>query len=595
MALTEYDKKKLSASDQNKILQATAKWEAANASGDKAGMEAAQKEAAAIRSNAGYSTNSDGTYKSSTGSSTKNSQYTGYTIGSDKGKQVAQGLGIGESFEASDGSIWTKENDGTITVNKNGQTYNNVYKQSDLGMLGQQQIAAGLSWQDVLNTYNSRYNKAISTDGLDKYANDEVQQMMWNYIVNGIKNSNQPEEFAYDEEKPIAPESDARIEELLNEILYRDEFSYDVMNDPLYQQYAEMYRREGDRAMRETLAEAAAGAGGMNTYAVTAAQQANSYYNSQLNDKVPELYQLAYQMYLNDIDRKVQDLGLLQNMDATQYARYRDTMTDWYNDRNFAYGMYQDDVQQGNWQANFDYNALADNRNYNTNEYWNNKNFENTEYWNNKNFDFNSEWKNKEWNESLADKKYERNQYAEESSKNDLWSLVELGVTPSDAMIEKAGLTDVASDIKAAAAAKKAELAKANSMTRVSTSYSPSDNSTYEQKKDEERTLAVDEVMASLMEGDMPDADLLNKAGITYETAWSIMGEYGYGPLAKTSSGGESGKQYSMDNYSSIDGAMKEINTTKGPETALEYLEEAFENGFIDIASYLVLKSSYSR
>ena len=101
------------------------------------------------------------------------------------------------------------------------------------------------------------------------------------------------------------------------------------MNDPLYQQYAKMYQREGDRAMKETLAEAAAGAGGMNTYAITAAQQANNYYNSQLNDKIPELYQLAYDMYINDKESKVQNLGILQNMDATQYNRYRDTINDY--------------------------------------------------------------------------------------------------------------------------------------------------------------------------------------------------------------------------------------------------------------------------
>ena len=86
-------------------------------------------------------------------------------------------------------------------------------------------------------------------------------------------------DWEYEEEKPVYNSKyDAQTEALLNEILNREDFSYDAMNDPLYQQYAAMYQREGDRAMKETLAEAAAGAGGMNTYAITAAQQANNYY-----------------------------------------------------------------------------------------------------------------------------------------------------------------------------------------------------------------------------------------------------------------------------------------------------------------------------
>ena len=66
----------------------------------------------------------------------------------------------------------------------------------------------------------------------------------------------------------------------------------------MYQQYSKMYTREGDRAMKETMAEAAAGAGGMNSFAITAAQQAANNYSARLNDTIPQLYQLAYEMYL---------------------------------------------------------------------------------------------------------------------------------------------------------------------------------------------------------------------------------------------------------------------------------------------------------
>lgn len=166
---------------------------------------------------------------------------------------------------------------------------------------------------------------------------------------------------------------DPEIEALLNEILTREDFSYNAENDPLYAQFKTMYNREGDRAMRETLAEAAAGAGGMNTYAIAAAQQARNYYASQLNDRIPELYQLAYEMYLQDKESKVEDLGILTGMDDRQYDRFRDTMNDWRADKDFAYGAFTDAVNQGNWETSFNYNKAVDDRNYAYQDYWTNK------------------------------------------------------------------------------------------------------------------------------------------------------------------------------------------------------------------------------
>lgn len=45
-----------------------------------------------------------------------------YFINSDKGKELANRLKAGDMAEASDGSLWKKEADGSITVTKNGQT-----------------------------------------------------------------------------------------------------------------------------------------------------------------------------------------------------------------------------------------------------------------------------------------------------------------------------------------------------------------------------------------------------------------------------------------------------------------------------------------
>lgn len=189
---------------------------------------------------------------------------------------------------------------------------------------------------------------------------------LWSGQAAPVVNASTPA-FNYDVQQPTFQSNySTRIDAMLDKILNREAFSYDAATDPLFQQYQKQYNREGNRSMNDTLAAAASNAGGMNSYAITAAQQANDYYASQLTDKIPELYQLAYEMYLQDVDNQVRDLGLLQQMDDMQYARYRDTMSDWRNDRDFAYGQFRDDVGDNRWQTEFNYgvgrDALADSR-----------------------------------------------------------------------------------------------------------------------------------------------------------------------------------------------------------------------------------------
>lgn len=416
-----------------------------------------------------------------------------YVIGSEKGKNIAQSMKTGESYKCSDGSTWTKQSDGSVSVKHNGQTYNNAYPASSSsggsssggsssnysgsytplssggsssGSSNKNSQYTGSSTgiktnnsyqQSIKNQMNANSIAWWSADEAGKRQLEEANRILAKKLGgtvsyddasgtwSGIAERDWEKDYNEDNPRPTQPERDPRIDAILNEILNRDDFSYDVMNDPLYQQYAKMYQREGDRAMKETMAEAAAGAGGMNTYAITAAQQANSYYNSQLNDRIPELYQLAYDMYINDKESKVQDLGILQNMDATQYNRYRDTINDYYNDKNFAYGVYQDAVQQNNWQTEHDYKSKWDNIYFDNDNYWKNKDLEIT----------NREW---DYNTSTVEK---------DNAYKRVMELIASNVTTIEAigpeLIKQAGLTEAA--VNQMIAAKQAELLKKNSKT----------------------------------------------------------------------------------------------------------------------------------
>lgn len=153
--------------------------------------------------------------------------------------------------------------------------------------------------------------------------------------------------------------------ELLEAIANPEEFSYDYSDDPNYKSYAKQYRREGDRAMEDALAKAAANTGGVaSSAAVTAAAQQGNYYASQLADKIPALYDAAYQRYLDKYTMKHNALSAYQGETAADYDRY-------VNDRNFAKQLYDDKYARlidalGNAQAleQVDYNRNIDDLNY---------------------------------------------------------------------------------------------------------------------------------------------------------------------------------------------------------------------------------------
>ncbi len=106
-----------------------------------------------------------------------------------------------------------------------------------------------------------------------------------------------------------------QTDKVLSEYLGRGPFSYDLDSDPIWQQYQKTYLREGQRAREDTLGDYAAATGGQSsTAAVYAASQAQDYYNAKMADKVPELYGLAYDMWLNEGQQYASQLNTLRGL-----------------------------------------------------------------------------------------------------------------------------------------------------------------------------------------------------------------------------------------------------------------------------------------
>lgn len=144
-------------------------------------------------------------------------------------------------------------------------------------------------------------------------------------------------------------------------LMGRKPFSYDPAKDPNYQQYAETYTRMGQQAMDDTLAQVSARTGGLaSSYAGSAAQQTYNEHMSALADKVPQLRQMAYEMYLGEEDAARKNMSMLQGLENADYGRYLDRLGQWNADRQFEYGKAQDAQDQQNYLDDVAYRKERD-------------------------------------------------------------------------------------------------------------------------------------------------------------------------------------------------------------------------------------------
>lgn len=142
---------------------------------------------------------------------------------------------------------------------------------------------------------------------------------------------------------PFESRYESQIQGILDTIYNRKPFDIntDANYNQLYDLYKEQYTAQADKAMRDTMASMNAATGGYgSTYSGAVAQQAYDSTMQNLNDRNMQLMQLAYGMYADDRANDYNKLGAFQGQDNIEYGRYRDTVSDWQNDRNYYASQY---------------------------------------------------------------------------------------------------------------------------------------------------------------------------------------------------------------------------------------------------------------
>lgn len=214
-----------------------------------------------------------------------------------------------------------------------------------------------------------------------------------------------------------------QINDLMSQIMNREDFEYDVDKDTLFQNALASAMNSGRSAMQDTIGQASALTGGYgSTYATSAGNQAYNAFIEDAYDNLPEYYQMALEAYQMEGQEMYNQLNMLNNADATEYQRmynswdasFRNAQDIWnkdfstwdagvnqaFNSANIQLSEHSQLVDNAYklWSSNMDVYESMYAKEYQTwqdqvtqaqqyaqirnTDYWNDKNYKQTEYWN---------------------------------------------------------------------------------------------------------------------------------------------------------------------------------------------------------------------
>lgn len=265
----------------------------------------------------------------------------------DQFQKAAQDSGLMGEFSAADLSLAQRNPDAGMSLLKYKQDYHaaTTDEARALSNLGAEGIRSSYGNYTGGDNGGSFYLDPLSPSSFDGGKAPTYQNQYAGDIADLWEQQKNYGSYDYGEAAPVYNNRyDDTIQDLIQGILNREDFSYDPATDPLYQNYRKQYTREGQRATADTLGQAAAASGGIpSSYATTAAAQAGNYYAAQMTDKIPELYQLAYNQYLNDYNMQLSDLGVVQGAEQSDYDKYLNELNQFNTDRAFDYNAWLDE------------------------------------------------------------------------------------------------------------------------------------------------------------------------------------------------------------------------------------------------------------
>lgn len=348
------------------------------------------------------------------------------------------------------------------------KAYNSTFKESDnvknavsesgtaLGNVKNLTSKGQLVSDDTWNSLGKQFSKPNAVIQADSYLNSQLQKI-------------QSGKTSYSDQ----------VRDMMDTIMGREKFTYDVDKDPLFQQALASAMNSGKTAMQDTIGQASALTGGYgSSYATSAGNQAYNTFIEDAYNNLPQYYQMALEAYQMEGDDLYRQLGMLTDADDREYSRnvtafdatsqhrnqmyneayqqFRDAKNDAYNIANLklsehgqlvndAYNYFNASADYANTLYEREYNKWADEVNQAmkwaemlNSDWWKNtefgegvrqyeQNFAEQQRQYNQNYNLDMDKFNetvRQYNENLAE---EQRQFAEKLAYDDKWNQAELG------------------------------------------------------------------------------------------------------------------------------------------------------------------------
>lgn len=223
------------------------------------------------------------------------------------------------------------------------KAYNSDFKESDnvknamsesgtaLGNVKDLTSKGQLVSDDTWDSLGKKFSTPNSVRQADSYLNSQLQKI-------------QSGKTSYSDQ----------VRDMMDTIMGREKFTYDVDKDPLFQQALASAMNSGKTAMQDTIGQASALTGGYgSTYATSAANQAYNAFIEDAYDNLPQYYQMAMEAYQMEGDDLYRQLDMLVGADEREYSRNVTAYDATYQHRN---QMYNEAYQQFRDAKNDAYN-----------------------------------------------------------------------------------------------------------------------------------------------------------------------------------------------------------------------------------------------
>ncbi len=197
--------------------------------------------------------------------------------------------------------------------------------------------AAAIGDNTAAAVYEAQRNAKIQGEGLTgvSQTNRYADYLPDTSVVRSITRQEQSPGIAQTVQKTTTYQNpyQKELDRMVNDYT-KSSFSYNQDTDPAAQAYRENYIQNGQLAMQDTMAQAAARTGGLaSSYATQTGQQAYNSYMSDLNAQLAGLRQQAYENYLSDQalqQNRINTVASLgQQAESSYYNRVNDAMNRW--------------------------------------------------------------------------------------------------------------------------------------------------------------------------------------------------------------------------------------------------------------------------